>query len=314
MALPAAAARPPLTWVVGAGGLLGRHVVATAPGPLVTAKIPWGEPERARQQLAATASALTAGAAEQQRPWQVLWCAGAGVTSTGDDALANELAALSAALDGLGQAGDGAVFLASSVGGIYAGNANPPFTEFSEPSPLAPYGWAKLRGEQLVQQWSQATGNPALIGRITNLFGPGQNLAKPQGLISQVLANHVRRRPSSIWVSMDTIRDYLYVADAAALVHAGMAALDRSAGPTIKILASGMPLSISAVMGEIKRVIGRRPECLIGASPSARFQARNLVVRSVVLPELDHLPRTPFPAGIAATLADLRLAWERPRR
>ena len=36
-------------------------------------------------------------------------------------------------------------FLASSAGGVYAGSADPPFTEHTEPAPISPYGQAKLR-------------------------------------------------------------------------------------------------------------------------------------------------------------------------
>ena len=54
---------------------------------------------------------------------------------------------------------------------------------------------------------------PVLIGRIANLYGPGQNLAKAQGLVSQLCAAQLERARSSIWVSLDTLRDYLFAPD-----------------------------------------------------------------------------------------------------
>ena len=64
-----------------------------------------------------------------------------------------------------------------------------------------------------------------MIGRIANLYGPGQNLDKPQGLVSQLCAAHLERRPVSIWVSLDTLRDYLYAPDCAQMV---LDCLDRA--------------------------------------------------------------------------------------
>ncbi|WP_093248258.1 NAD-dependent epimerase/dehydratase family protein [Tessaracoccus oleiagri] len=306
----AAAPPAPLTWVVGAGGLLGRHVASAMEGPLFQPpRVPWNEPALARQVLTETAASFVAAAEGRGGGWQLLWCAGAGVTSTSNDILENEVAAFTTTLEALRGVPSGAVFFASSVGGVYAGNPAPPFTEDSAPIPLAPYGVAKLRAEELLREWSSSTGTPSLVGRITNLFGPGQDLSKPQGLVSQICANHVRRSPSSIWVSLDTIRDYLYAPDAGTLVRDSMVRLRAEGGFVIKILGSGRPMSIATLIGETKRVLGRKPDLLLGGSPNARYQVRDLSVRSIRWVEVDQIAFTPFGVGVAATIADLRLRF-----
>lgn len=302
----------PLTWVVGAGGLLGRHVAGSLVGRgerFEAVPVPWEQPRSARRVLRDNATNLVDRAALGDRPWRMLWCAGAGVTGATVDTLDREVEALRAALTGLGPGRPGSVFLASSVGGVYAGNPSPPFTEYSEPAPLAAYGRAKLQAERMVTQWAHANNHSALIGRITNLFGPGQNLDKPQGLVSQLCANHVRRLPSSIWVSLDTIRDYLYVQDAADLILDAMDRLALESGVVVKILASGQPMSISAVLGEIKRVFGRRVDVLIGTSPTSKYQVRDLGVVSRVWPEIDQRRLTPFAVGVQQTALDLQLRF-----
>lgn len=301
-----AAAVMPLTWVVGAGGLLGSHLVRALPGRgllFEASPIPWGA--GAEVVLADNATRLLHQARELRAPWRVLWCAGSGVTGATRYQLDPELRALEATLEALSGAEGGSVFLASSVGGIYAGNPAPPFDEFSDPQPLAEYGWAKLEAERMVTQWSAETGTPTLLGRITNLYGPGQNLDKAQGLISQLCLNHVTRRPSSIWVNLDTLRDYVFVPDCADMILDAMDRLAVSDGTVIKILGSGEPRSISSVLGEIRRVAGRKPDVLIGSSPNARFQVRDLSVRSVVWPELGHRQLTPFGVGVAKTFAEM---------
>ena len=57
-------------------------------------------------------------------------------------------------------------------------------------------------------QWSQRTGLPVLIGRIANLYGPGQNLGKAQASCRSSAPRELERRPIAIWVSLDTLRDY----------------------------------------------------------------------------------------------------------
>jgi len=310
---------PPLTWVIGRGGLLGQSLetaLETAFGTTVL----WRPPEPISW-LAPGAGALdlrrqvgeflrVAGG----RPWSVAWCAGAGVTGTSAIALQLELAALRETLDSLAGAprgSDGAFFFASSAGGVYAGVGAPPYDESSPVHPLGAYGQAKLDAETLVADWSHATGTPSLIGRIANLYGPGQNLAKAQGLISQICRSHLTGQPVSIYVSLDTLRDYFFAPDCAGMIVEGLARLrqDQSMtqpGVVTKILASQRAITIGAVIGEMRRIFKRSPRVVLGASPVSAMQARDLSLRSRVWPELDHRLLTPLPVGISATAADLQ--------
>ena len=310
---------PPLTWVIGRGGLLGQSLetaLETAFGTTVL----WRPPERISW-LAPDAGVLdlrrqvgeflgVAGG----RPWSVAWCAGAGVTGTSAIALQLELAVLRETLDSLAGAprgSDGAFFFASSAGGVYAGVGAPPYDESSPVHPLGAYGQAKLDAETLVADWSHATGTPSLIGRIANLHGPGQNLAKAQGLISQICRSHLTGQPVSIYVSLDTLRDYFFAPDCAGIIVEGLARLrqDQSMtqpGVVTKILASQRAITIGAVIGEMRRIFKRSPRVVLGASPVSAMQARDLSLRSRVWPELDRRLLTPLPVGISATAADLQ--------
>jgi UDP-glucose 4-epimerase len=146
-----------------------------------------------------------------------------------------------------------------------------------------------------------------VVGRIANLYGAGQNLWKTQGLISQICRAHLLRRPVSIYVPLDTIRDYLYARDCGELV-AEMLARARQDPPAlcstaqIKILASQQGVTIGALLAEARRVLKQR--IMVAHAPSTtagRYQARDLRLRSVVWPELDRRALTPLPVGIRAT-------------
>lgn len=307
----------PVTLVVGAGGLLGRHVVERLRElgtPTLTAAVPWDDAPAAREALRTAVDALRADAAGGS--WNIAWCAGAGVVATSREALDEELAVFTGFLGDVRSTvtpgEDGALFLASSAGGVYAGSADPPFTEETPPRPLAPYGEVKLAMEGVARELADATGTPVLIGRIANIYGPGQNLDKPQGLVSQLCKAHLSGQPLSVYVSLDTRRDYLYVGDCADMVVSGLAGLrsrvaDRPGEPVVtKILASGRSLTIGALIGESTRLFRRRPRVVVAApAGAAKGQVLDLRLRSTVWPELDRAVRTPLAVGMSITAADI---------
>jgi UDP-glucose 4-epimerase len=302
-------------WIIGAGGLLGKALKRRCSDlgvPIVTTSVPWSSPEAAADALSESAREVIEGASERLT---IVWCAGAGVTSTSEEALDAELGVLGCALDAtaelLADKGlDVRIFLASSAGGVYAGAEGPPFDEMTEPSPLASYGEAKLRAEALVTSFCRSTRAKGVIGRFSNLYGPGQNLAKAQGLVSVLVKSVVTSQPVKLYVSLDTLRDYLYIDDAAKLVldalhRVGQA--DVAAGSTtIKVMAAQRADSISSLVGVVKTVLKRRALLTLGASPHAKAQAPDLRMRSVVWCELDTFSKTPLSAGINATALDMR--------
>ena len=301
------------TWVIGARGLLGSAVcreLRRKGRPVLTPPISWGAP-------AETLAGLDQGIDRLRKsglPWRVAWAAGAGVIGTAQAQLDAEIEVLTGFLQLLRVKGTaatgtasavGALFVASSAGGVYAGSSDPPFTEDTPPRPISPYGLAKLRSENLALAFAADSGVPTLVGRIANLYGPGQDISKPQGLISQLCRAHLTRQPLSIYVPLDTARDYLFVDDAARMVLHAVERTAASGGSHLKILASQRPTSVGAILAEMRRVTRRRPQVILGASPNARYQVRDLRFRSSVWPDVDRQVSTTLAAGIAATLESL---------
>lgn len=300
----------PLAWVVGAGGLVGRHVVtdlAHHGWDVHPAQVPWQDEDAAVAALQEQAAAFAR--ARAGRRWAVVWCAGAGVVATGKDALDAELRVFTRALDHLAGAedvGDGTLFLTSSAGGLYAGSSGPPFTEASTPTPLVPYGHTKLAMEERAGELAARTGIRVVHGRLANVFGPGQKLGKPQGLVSQLCLADATRRPLPVYVSHDTIRDYVFVGDVAAMVRAclDLAAEQEPGAVTAKVLASGVPVTVGHLVGEARRVFHRPLRTI--TVPGGAGQVLDLRLASRQWPQVDALARTSLAAGLGLTAADVR--------
>lgn len=290
------------TLVVGRGLLGGNllRVLERRDEEVVTVDVPWHDPGAA---LVALLGVVRSTAARSPLGWRLAWCAGAGVVATDAGELTAEVALFRAFLVEMRAVPD-VLFLASSVGGVYGGSPDPPpYTEHSRTRALGPYGEAKLAMEEAARELA-ARGARVVVGRIANLYGPGQNLAKPQGLVSQLCLTQVTRQPLGIYVSLDTLRDYLFAPDAAQMVSA---CLDRAGSEppgtvVTKILASGRPASIGALVGESTRLSRRRPRI---STRTPLSPVSDLRVRSEVWPEINALARTPLGVGLQATAEDI---------
>ena len=309
-------------WVIGARGLLGSATAAAIERRngwvlLPTDPLPWSDDGALSAAASATAERLLRTAATESADWAVLWLAGNAVTSTPPAAIQAELAQLRLVLDAValaagshGTAARGALFYASSAGGVYGGSAHPPFDETSLPVPISGYGRFKLDAEASLFAFSQASGVSVLAGRIANLYGPGQKLGKMQGLISHLAKAQFSPKPASIFVPLETMRDYIYVRDCAELVVdcvTRLQSVTAAAGRTeaIKNLASGQAVTISNLLGQIRTLAKGQPNVMLGYSAEASMQGLDLRITSTVWPDLDKRQLTSLPAGIKATMDDV---------
>lgn len=270
-----------LIWTVGAGGLLGSALQRafnsdSSIEAFPASAIDWTDPDRAQETFLADAPLFAELAGG--RPWVVIWAAGHASTSTPQGEAFKELDALQLIVNAVKQyppSGTGTFFVTSSAGGIYAGSENPPFTSDSSPHPLSPYGELKLRQEELVsQQLGERT--RVIIGRLSNLYGPGQNLGKLQGLISQLVVSSITKVPLKMFVSLDTLRDYIYTDDAAQIILSLVMGPNWKPGVDTQVIASGQPVSLGYLIHLAEDIARARIPIAVGAHASSAAQARDL--------------------------------------
>lgn len=297
------------SWVVGRGGLLGSAIERQLEGQtFVPVHAPQWESAHVGSQLTHAVTAFAAQVAKGVEPWQLIWSAGAGVVGTKAEDLRRETAVLRGVLlemhkhEALWQR-PGTLFLASSAGGVHGGSKEAYTTEHSQPAPISDYGRAKLEQELLLREFAERKAQlNLLVGRFSNLYGPGQRLDKPQGLISQLCRCLIYGIPAHVYVSLDTIRDYLFADDAARMVVAGLERLSRTQQPTreTKIYASGKEASIATVLGMFRNLTKRNLKVVMGMHALRAQQPSRLVFRSVVWPQDAALRKTGLLEGVGA--------------
>ena len=298
-----------LVWTVGAGGLLGTALLRTFQNQsnielFSTHPIKWDIPEQVQRTFLAAAQNFASLAGE--RPWVVIWAAGHASTSTPREEAFKELDSLQLLLSAIKQhtpRGNGTFFLTSSAGGVYAGSDNPPFTFESEPRPLSPYGELKLRQEELVTKELSGLAR-VIIGRVSNLYGPGQDLNKLQGLISQLVLSSLTKNPLKMFVSLDTLRDYIYSDDAAAIIASLVTRPVDSRGTQTHIIASGQPVSLGYLIHLAEDIARTRIPIAVGAHAISAAQARDLRLISSYEGYISQI-QTTLPAGIKNVYLDI---------
>lgn len=298
-----------LVWVVGASGLLG-SALARREDPDVlfrTGPVPWSCPSRAIDVLTDELRRFAARVRTDDE-WEIYWAAGAGVIGSNPATFARESEIIAGFVERLGgrlPRGRGALFFASS-GAVYAGSHSAPFSESTPPAPLSPYAIAK-REQELVISAALAGRLPHVLGRISTLYGPGQDLDKTQGLVSRTCLQAARCRPVSVYVPVDTLRDYLYVDDAARMIgrFVERARAERDLATRVRVVADGRPSSILELAARVRAISHRRIGMHHMPIATSAQHVHDLRMRTEHGAEVAGIPRTPAPNGIHAVYSDI---------
>jgi UDP-glucose 4-epimerase len=312
-----------VAWVLGSNGLLGsalcralRRQKSALFSP--AERFRWGNESDLALQIGAAvrAFAVRAGAAER---WEIYWAAGVGTMGSSEADLELETRVLSLLLGLVASeprliAMPGAVAFASSAGAIYAGSSEYIINETTAPSPTTAYAREKLTQEDLVRAFAGANSRmTALLARLSTLYGTGQSLGKPQGLLTHLARCVLRNQPVQIYVSFDTIRDYIASDDAAALMVAALRDTREHPQVLIRIIASEHPTTIAEIIATFKRIARRAPRIITTASRLSDVYPRRVRFRSSAVRDDVPLPRTSLLVGIGQVMAAERAALVRPR-
>lgn len=199
------------------------------------------------------------------------------------------------ALMAAAEAGVGRIVVASSGGTIYGAGAPLPTPEDAPLLPSSLHGVNSLAVEAFVDYFRRESGVAATTLRFSNIYGPGAEPRRGQGVIAAWCRALALGRPITLIGSDEARRDFLFVADAAEAVEL---ALTAPAG--IYNVGGGEGVSLAALLDHLREGTGRDPEV-------ERLPGRGVDVPSTEL-EIAKIraatgwePTTSLSEGIAAT-------------
>ncbi len=183
----------------------------------------------------------------------------------------------------------------ASTGGAIYGECDGPADEDSPRRPLAPYGTAKLAGEEYIQTYNRLYGSEHVVLRYGNVYGPRQDPHGEAGVVAIFMNRLLAGEPPRIFGDGTQTRDYVYVTDG---VAAALAAL-RSEGGTFNV-ATGKETSVVDLLRRIQRVSGTDVEPEF-ADPRPGELQRSALDVSRAAAELGWRPAHDLDEGLAET-------------
>lgn len=240
----------------------------------------WG-PSKARADESGSIEALlsTVSADNRVRMVDVVWAAGKSGFDSSADQLAPELdafddvLALSRRLYAQAPEAEWRFHMLSSEGGLFEGQRQ--VSAESQPSPLRPYGFAKLEQERRL--WSLPDRVRKLVYRPSSVYGYTRH--GRAGLVVVLIQNAITNRTTRIFGSPETLRDYVLACDVGLFV-ANRVMCKKASSQTF-VLASGKPTSMAEIIELVQARMNRR---LFLRYDSARSNALHNSVRPSALP------------------------------
>ena len=104
------------------------------------------------------------------------------------------------------------IIYSSSAGTIY-GPSLKKLSEKSFTAPFSPYGIGKLAMEHFLEYYRVNYNINYDIFRISNVYGPNQDITKGLGLINTIIENLIEDKETTIFGNGKAVRNYIYIHD-----------------------------------------------------------------------------------------------------
>jgi CDP-paratose 2-epimerase len=133
----------------------------------------------------------------------------------------------------------------------------------SEARPLdfhTPYGCSKGAAEQYVLDYARSFGKPAVVFRMSCIYGPHQFGTEDQGWVAHFLIQALAGRPITIYGDGMQVRDILFVEDLVDAFQLAQKHMDRISGEAFNM--GGGPertISLLELLATMQRMNGARP-------------------------------------------------------
>ncbi len=144
----------------------------------------------------------------------------------------------------------------SSGGAVYGRPERMPVSENSPTLPISGYGVTKLAIEQYLRLHSlQGNLDRLVILRPANIYGPGQPLGKPQGVVGHLIHAAMTGSTFTVWGDGSACKDYLHIEDFCRAV--GRAIETPEVKHAVLNVSSGNAIALREVIQSIEAFSGK---------------------------------------------------------
>ena len=189
----------------------------------------------------------------------------------------------------------GSRIIFASTGGAIYGECGEPATEADERRPLAPYGAAKLAGEEYLLAYQRLYGMNNVVLRFGNVFGPRQDPYGEAGVVAIFLKRLRDGDTCRIFGDGKQERDYVYVGD---VVEAVLAAAEVAGG--VFNVGTGRATSVLELYELCRRVAGSEAVAELAPARPGELQ-RSVLDIGKAEDELGWRPQTGLEEGLRRT-------------
>jgi UDP-glucose 4-epimerase len=195
----------------------------------------------------------------------------------------------------------------SSGGTVYGDPDTLPLPEHHPLRPKTAYGVSKTAAEHYALLYRRMWGVDARVVRLSNPFGPGQDIKGQLGAASIFAARALAGKRVEIWGDGTAIRDYIYVDDAISGLLATMLAPADCFGaldPVVNI-GSGRGVSLRELISLLMRILDKPIE--VDYKPARDFDVRaNVLDITRARNILDWSPKVSLEEGLSRHIAYLK--------
>ncbi len=189
------------------------------------------------------------------------------------------------------------VIFPSSGGTVYGNNVSESNKEIDSTEPYSPYGIGKLAIENYLRYFKKSHGLDYIVYRLSNPYGPGQNLLGKQGVIPIFLNKILKNEDLTIFGDGEMVRDYIYIDD---VINMITKTYDQKTNYSVYNIGSGVGESVNQIVDILRRVTEKNVSTSHVATPLSYVEKSVLNIERFTS-EFNILPEVTLENGIKST-------------
>lgn len=189
------------------------------------------------------------------------------------------------------------IIFPSSGGTVYGDSATGFNKEDDLTKPYSPYGIGKLAIEYYLGYFKRTHGLDYIVYRLSNPYGPGQNIYGKQGVIPIFLNKILNNEELTIYGDGEMVRDYIYIDDAVKMI--GKTFQSDTQYHTYNI-GSGKGESVNQIIDILRETTGRSIKITHAQTPLS-YVEKSVLNTERFIDEFGISPETTLESGIKKT-------------